>query len=94
MAHTSVREVRESFARMVMAARRAGINTEGLSMQEGNSTSGIAFRVYVLDSETAGHGQWPYVAVQGFIGKTRKEAVTTLNTIARVFDGIATERVV
>ena len=81
--------IREVFANMARAARWAGINTTGLSLQEGNSTDGVAYRLYVLTPPSAGHNEWPYSPPGGFLGKTRGEAIKTLDTMRYVFQGIA-----
>lgn len=88
---TSITDVRTAFTRMASAARWAGVDTTDLAMQEGRS-NGIAFRVYVLDRESGGHSTWPYGEIMGYIGSTRAEAIATLDTMTRVFNGFAIER--
>lgn len=81
-------DVRTAFSEMVYAAYRVGIDTHNVDIQMGNKTNGIGYRLYEK-GENGSHAWWPYTEVLGLIGTTRKEAIATLKTMKRTFEGIA-----
>lgn len=81
--------IREVFANMCRAARWAGLDTNGLTLQEGSSTNGVAYRIYrITDEKTRRQEEWPYAPPGGFLGMTRGEATKTLDTMRYVFLGM------
>jgi hypothetical protein len=77
----------KAFENLASAARWAGIDTNGLSFNTGNKTNGIAFRIYTVDLNGGGHGEWPYAPPGGYLGMTPAEAIKTLDTMRYVFYG-------
>ena len=82
-------KVEKAFENLASAARWAGIDTTGLSFNSGSKANGIAFRIYTVDPETGGHGDWPYAPPGGYLGMTPNEAIRTLDTMRYVFQGYA-----
>jgi hypothetical protein len=82
-------KVEKAFENLCNAARWAGIDTNGLSFNSGSKVNGIAFRIYTVDPETGGHGDWPYAPPGGYLGMTPAEAIKTLDTMRYVFYGVA-----
>lgn len=87
----SVLDVRTAFSEMVYAAHKCGVDTHNVAITIGNKRNGIGYRVYTVN-ENGSHGNWPYVEYMGLIGTTRGEAIATLKTMKRVFEGILTSR--
>jgi hypothetical protein len=82
-------KVEKAFENLASAARWAGIDTNGLSFNSGSKSNGIAFRIYTVDPNGGGHGEWPYAPPGGYLGMTPAEAIKTLDTMRYVFYGFA-----
>lgn len=84
MERITVRHVRGAMDRLMRAAERQGIDTNGWQIESGSVTYGRAWKLVKVDPDNGGHHS--VFATNGYLGMTAREAYSALQHYAQVFD--------